>query len=340
MSEQESNKNSSPLNGSNVASSDKASSDKGSGTYRATQPTLIDAERPSLLAPPTEKNRALLTVLTGPAKGTLIRVDQPAISLGRSELADVGIPDPSLSRIHARVFSDADGNFYLDDNSSTNGTYVGGQRIHRPTLLTDGVRVGLGKRTLARFSIQDALEEHALLSLHESALRDALTKAYNRSVFEDRLEGEMAFSLRHSRPLALLLLDIDHFKSVNDTHGHPAGDWVLKKVAEQIHTTLRVEDIFARYGGEEFAILLRDCYPTEAAITAERLRALIEATEIAFQGQCLQVTVSVGIASTLAGISDTHEMVQHADEALYQAKAEGRNRIQMFGLPRRQLQPA
>lgn len=303
-----------------------------SGTYRATQPTLIDTDRPSLNAPSTEKNRFLLTVLTGPAKGTVIQLDSRVLTLGRSEEADIALPDPSLSRLHARLITDAEGQVFIEDSGSTNGTYVGDEPIRRPTPLTDGVRVGLGKRTLARFSVQDALEERAVISMHESALRDKLTKAYNRNVFDDRIEGEMAFSRRHSRPLALLLLDIDHFKSVNDTHGHTAGDWVLAKVAEQIHGTLRVEDVFARYGGEEFAVLLRDSYPTDAAITAERLRALIEGTSMSFQGQTLRVTVSIGIASTLSGLKESLELVQAADSALYEAKAQGRNRIEVHGI--------
>jgi two-component system, cell cycle response regulator len=303
-----------------------------SGTYRAQQATLIDDDaRPSLEGySSTEKNRAVLTVLTGPAKGSVFRVNKEIVTLGRSEDADIELPDPSLSRIHARFFrvgSGREAKYLLEDLGSTNGTFVGGKRIDGATPLIDGIRLGFGRRSLVRFAVQDALEEHALINVHDSALRDALTRTYNRGVFDDRLKSEFAYSARHDRPLSLMLLDIDYFKRVNDTHGHQAGDAVLQAVASAIETTLRTEDLLARYGGEEFAILARDTTLADATVVAERIRSLVAATPITWNDQQLNVTLSIGLACNVPVVSDAEVLLTHADEALYKAKADGRNRV-------------
>lgn len=308
-----------------------------SGTYRTQQPTLIDEdERPSLeLYSCFEKNRALLTVLTGPAKGAVFRLNQEIVTLGRSADADITLPDPSLSRIHARFLRVGKGrgtSYLLEDCGSTNGTFVGGNKVVTPIPLGDGVRLGFGKRSMVRFAVQDALEEQALLSVHESALRDGLTQVYNRRVFDDRLRSEFAYSARHDRPLTLMLLDIDHFKQFNDSFGHQAGDVVLQEVAAQVARTLRTEDLFARYGGEEFAVLARDTSASDAAVVAERIRALVAAAQVRWQGALLRVSLSIGLACNVPVLPDAETLVQLADEALYRAKELGRNRVVVHGV--------
>ncbi|HEX2731980.1 MAG TPA: GGDEF domain-containing protein [Polyangiaceae bacterium] len=281
----------------------------------------------------TEKNRFLLTLLTGPAKGSVFKLEQGIVTLGRSDDADIALPDPSLSRIHARFLLTGRGlasGYMLEDMDSTNGTYVAGERITKPTLLTDGVRVGFGKRSLARFALQDELEEQAIVSVHDSALRDPLTRAYNRRVFDDRLLAEMAFSARHGQPLSLLMLDVDHFKRFNDKYGHPAGDLVLQSVARQIEGTLRTEDLFARYGGEEFAVLVRNTSELDSLVVAERIRALVERTPTFWEGMPLQVTISVGVACNAATAEPPNALIKRADQALYRAKEQGRNRVVVF----------
>ncbi len=295
---------------------------------RKREATLLDVgERLSVVDnSSTEKDRFLLTILTGPGKGSVFKLDKDIVTVGRSDDADIPLPDPSLSRVHARfLFAGAGAGYLLEDCDSTNGTYVAGQRIDGPTPLKDGVRLGLGKRTLARFGLQDELEEEAIVSVHESALRDALTGAYNRRVFEDRLRSELAFSVRHGQPLALLLMDVDHFKRFNDTHGHQAGDLVLRKVSDQVQEALRIEDLFARYGGEEFAVLVRDTAPVAGKIVGERIRTLIEGSPVQWEGRSLAVTVSIGLACNAATPIEPEEFIRQADAALYQAKANGRN---------------
>jgi diguanylate cyclase (GGDEF)-like protein len=222
--------------------------------------------------------------------------------------------------------------YLLEDCDSLNGTFVAGKQVSVPTLVTEGVRVGFGRRSLLRFSVQDALEERALFNVHESALRDGLTRAYNRRVFDDRLISEFAYSSRHNRPLSLMLFDIDHFKKVNDTHGHQAGDLVLQAVARQIASALRTEDVFARYGGEEFAIIARDTTLSEATVVAERIRALVGATETPWNGGSLKVTLSVGVACNFPIVPDVGLLVSKADAALYRAKARGRDRVEATAL--------
>lgn len=302
--------------------------------HRQREATLLDVgERASFAgSASTEKNRFLLTLLTGPAKGAIFKLDRGVMTLGRSDEADITVPDPSLSRIHARFLMTGQGTasaYLLEDLDSTNGTFVGEERVTRPTLLTDGVRIGFGKRSLARFALQDELEEQAAVSLHDLALRDPLTRAYNRRVFDDRLLAELAFSVRHGQPLSLLLMDIDHFKSFNDRYGHQAGDLVLQVVAEQIERALRTEDLFARYGGEEFAVLVRNTALLESLVVAERIRTLVERVEVPWEGKVLHVTLSVGVACNAATAEPPNSMIKRADKALYQAKERGRNRVVM-----------
>ena len=130
---------------------------------------------------------------------------------------------------------------------SRNGTFVNGEPVSRETL-RDGDKIQIGGTTILKFSYQDELDEALQRNLYESATRDPLTHAVNRRGFEEALAKEYAFARRHGRALSVLALDLDHFKRVNDTFGHPAGDYVLKRLADIITATIRVEDTFARTG--------------------------------------------------------------------------------------------
>jgi diguanylate cyclase (GGDEF)-like protein len=181
---------------------------------------------------------------------------------------------------------------------------------------------------ILKFSYQDDLEERFQQHLYESATHDSLTKVHNKRFFDEQLVREFSHAKRHRSQLSLILLDLDHFKEVNDTYGHPMGDLVLAEVAGELARTLRLSDTFCRIGGEEFAVLLRACTAEQAQHTAERLRRLCEAKEIAAEGASLSVTISVGLAQFEAEKHETPEaLVRDADRCLYDAKHAGRNRV-------------
>ncbi|RON53559.1 GGDEF domain-containing protein [Pseudomonas frederiksbergensis] len=164
----------------------------------------------------------------------------------------------------------------------------------------------------------------------QSALRDPLTGTGNRVAMDQTLEREIEMSRRHLQPLSLLMLDIDHFKRVNDSHGHSAGDEVLKNVAASIKGQLRNVDMVFRFGGEEFLILLSNTSREAAAMVGERLRSAAQAQEYIADGQSIELTVSLGCSTLLPGES-AESLLRRADSALYVAKREGRNRLAMAG---------
>jgi two-component system, cell cycle response regulator len=194
--------------------------------------------------------------------------------------------------------------------------------------LSDGDRVQLGPRVGFRYSMTDASQEELLKRLYESSTRDALTGAYNRKHFDERLHSEVAFALRHGTEAALVLFDIDHFKKVNDAHGHQAGDKVLQQITQTVQRRLRTEDLLARFGGEEFAIVLRGTDKAAGSLVAERLRAVIGALPVVVDRTPIPVTISAGCASlACCAVRSAEELVAVADRRLYVAKRGGRNRV-------------
>lgn len=162
--------------------------------------------------------------------------------------------------------------------------------------------------------------------LREMATRDVLTGLWNRAALLGILAREMARAAREAAPLAVALIDIDRFKSINDTHGHEAGDIVLRETAWRMRAELRPYDALGRYGGEEFLAVLPGCGAGDALSLAERLRARVAATTIDVTGRPLRATVSIGV-TVWDGLSDSHALLRSADEALYRAKRDGRDRV-------------
>jgi two-component system cell cycle response regulator len=257
----------------------------------------------------TGDERAYIIVLAGQNVGEMYKVTGDQMTLGRGGSADVRLVDEGISRFHCRIRIEG-GNLVVEDLQSRNGTFLNGERISSRTL-DDGDKIQLGRTTVLKFSFHDQLEESFQRRMFDSALRDGLTRAYNKRYLVDRLQGEMRFALRHRSPLALLLFDLDHFKAVNDTHGHLAGDRVLSEFSGHVHDSIRNEDVFARYGGEEFAILSRLVPAADAVRFAERLRKGVEKLRIEHNGV----------------VDTANEMLIAADRALYQAKSLGRNRV-------------
>lgn len=165
--------------------------------------------------------------------------------------------------------------------------------------------------------------------LREETIRDELTGLFNRRFFDETLAKEFARAQRSGRPVGILFLDIDHFKSVNDTYGHQCGDHVLTQVARSIEESSRDSDVAARYGGEEFVVLLTDAVATGIEIVAERIRSSVEKLDIEFEGEQIRTTISIGGASTTEDDSTPAGLIHRADEQTYAAKRNGRNCVQI-----------
>jgi diguanylate cyclase (GGDEF)-like protein len=286
-------------------------------------------EIPSLSEPlsPTGSARACLTVITGTAAGQMFKVLRGDAIIGRSPTAAIRIIDDGVSRNHARLRHDSSG-LYLDDMDSRNGTYINGTKISGATKLTEGDKIQVGRTTVLRFQYHDELDESFHENLVSNALRDPLTKLFNKRYFLDRLDSELKFARRHNTPLTLLMLDLDHFKKINDTQGHLAGDAVLTTIATALHKAVRNEDVVARFGGEELAIILRAIPIEQAMLLAERLRKLVEQTITHHQDRDLRATVSIGVAGfPTTKVETVEQLMDAADKALYRAKNDGRNRV-------------
>jgi diguanylate cyclase (GGDEF)-like protein len=279
-----------------------------------------------------EQAAAYLLVLAGANLGAMYKVDKAQLVMGRGDKVDIRMIDDGLSREHARIVVEG-GRFVVEDLGSTNGTYCNGERVTRQAL-AEGDKILLGSTTILKFTYQDRIDEAFQRQMSESALRDGLTHAYNKRYFGDRLDGELQYALRHDAPLALVLLDIDHFKAINDRYGHLAGDEVLVQLAALVMSMLRESDLFARYGGEEFAIIAPATDLDGIRPLCERLRTAVEAHPFVHEGTRIPVTASFGIArAPAAGVSSPTEFIARADEAMYAAKRGGRNRVCAAGDP-------
>ncbi len=280
----------------------------------------------------TPRNQAYLIVLAGSMMGEMFKLAGARTVIGRGQRAEARILDEGISREHCEIVL-SDGQQVLRDLGSTNGTFCKGVRVTEH-VLADGDKILVGSNTVLKFTYHDQIDEVFQRQMYESALRDDLTKAFNKKYFQDRIESEFAYSVRHHIPLTLVSFDLDHFKLVNDTYGHPAGDYVLSEVAGVVLGSIRVEDVFARVGGEEFAVICRGTDPKQGEVVGERLRSAVAAKKLAFDGKPIPVTISVGLA-TIPGhaIRDAVEFIGAADSALYEAKHQGRNRVAIFKRP-------
>jgi len=195
--------------------------------------------------------------------------------------------------------------------------------------LAEGDKIQMGRATVLKYTVQDALDETYHRELYDSAVKDGLTGIHNRRYFLERLKSEFQHSQRYKRTLSLLIFDLDHFKKINDEHGHRAGDAVLRTIAENIAKAMRGGDVFARIGGEEFACLLRETDHPSGMRFADRLRKLVRGSKVRWGTTEIEVTVSIGIATfDGANFEDPDALMQAADQRLYAAKNGGRDRVE------------
>ena len=298
----------------------------GSLPPRLPSPTLLEGDPALPSAPSLRRDRGVLTQLRGVESGRVCSFETSWSTLGRSPECTHRFDDGSMSRMHARL-GFIEGAFVIEDLGSSNGTWVNEQRCER-RYLQDGDRIRLGRTVSMRFQMVDRSELASLEQLYASSVQDGLTGVYSRRYFDTRLDAELSYATRHGSDLALVIFDLDHFKKVNDTYGHPAGDAVLREVAQRTTHALRREDVVCRYGGEEFAVIARGIDAAHGPPLGERVRAAVAASSVDFEANSIACTVSVGV-STLRVLAEptAAALIALADARLYEAKQTGRNRV-------------
>lgn len=256
----------------------------------------------------------------------LMKIERNSLSIGRDAVNDLMLPDGSVSRQHAVLERSASG-YIIQDLGSTNGTYVNDAPIAQCEL--DGgeiIRIG---SFIFKFLSANCIEAQYHSTVYNAMTRDGLTGAFNKSYLLDSLQHEIARSLRCKRPLSVLLMDIDHFKSINDTYGHLVGDEILREFSNRLTNTKRPDDLLCRYGGEEFVLILGETELGQAVEIAERCREHIAQSPFTSAEGPIPVTVSMGAAELPLndGPITPSGLLKTADDRLYKAKQSGRNRV-------------
>jgi two-component system, cell cycle response regulator len=268
---------------------------------------------------------AALVVIYGHDLGRKFDISQAELVIGRSSKADIQVDQESISRHHAKIVTKQNNNVSVVDMGSTNGTFVNDEKVVGEYRMRNGDLVKIG-RTVFKFIAGGNLEAEYHNEIYRLTTIDGLTQINNRRFFEEALEREISRCKRYTRDLSLVMIDIDHFKKINDTFGHLAGDFVLKHLASTVKAKIRREDVFARYGGEEFGLLLPELDVKGAQLMAEKVRKLVEKEVFDYETQRIPITVSMGVA-TLGAQRDSGLLLKSADERLYAAKSAGRNRV-------------
>jgi two-component system, cell cycle response regulator len=251
-------------------------------------------------------------------------LDKSTVRIGRGADNQIVLDGDSVSRRHCH-FERRQGFWYTVDDGSTNGTYVNERQIPEPVLLSSNDRIQVGPTIFKYLSGADA-EAKYYEEIYKMTIVDGLTQIHNKRYLAEALEREIIRARRHSRALAMVMFDIDHFKRINDDFGHLAGDHVLRELSALVQSRIRRDEVFARYGGEEFAIVLPEAGLPDAVKLAETLRQKVEEHRFMFQEETIAVTVSLGCALVKAEDTAT-TIIARADQKLYEAKRSGRNRV-------------
>jgi two-component system cell cycle response regulator len=291
-----------------------------------------------------------LVFLRGELLAAPIPLEREEVTLGRALEADVRVNDARASRMHARITVERDPStgetlYRLTDLNSTNGTLLNGQPV-KDAYLRDGDKLMVGEH-LMRFELLDDIDREYQRQIHRLLAHDELTGLLTSKSFFSELRREAARAEVESLPFCVLMMDIDHFKLVNDTHGHLVGSQTLEEVGAIVTRALRAGDVAARFGGEEFAAFLLHADCAQGLVAAERVRASIEAHVFSAvrrgaasdNAATLSLTISIGVASYPDDARDPIELVELADTALYRAKNMGRNRVVAYCVSPPDLKP-
>jgi diguanylate cyclase (GGDEF)-like protein len=252
-------------------------------------------------------------------------LEQSPVRVGRGADNYIILDGDSVSRRHAHL-ERRDENWFAVDDGSTNGTYVNDEQISRATPLSNGDRLKIGP-TIFKFLTGTDVESQYHEEIYRMTIVDGLTQVFNKRYLYEALDREMTRARRHDRDLSFLMFDIDHFKKINDVHGHLAGDFVLKELARVVQGRIRRDEVFARYGGEEFAIVLPETELGGATRLADSIREKIQEHKFVFQSDKIAVTISAGVSSLVEADKTSTDLIKRADERLFDAKRGGRNRV-------------
>lgn len=288
--------------------------------------TLVVGIIPSPELAADSAKQSCLVVIHGSELGKKIDLETgKSLVIGRGRQSDIPLEEDSVSRQHARITIEKR-TVRVEDLGSTNGTYVNDRSISAPQTLRDGDLVSIG-RTIFKFFQSGNIEQAYHQEIYRLTTVDSLTQVYNKRYLMEAMSTEIARAHRYKNDLSFVMFDIDHFKIINDTHGHLAGDHVLRELSLEIRNSMRQPDIMGRYGGEEFAILLTDTKLEGALSFAEKIRSKIENHEFIFDDTNIPVTISLGVAQFDDSMAKPEDLIEKADVNLYKAKQGGRNRV-------------
>ena len=288
---------------------------------------MLDQPLIERIPPPrvtAESLQACLLIIYGEELGRRFTMDREQVLIGRSAKCDVHLDQDSVSRNHCRI-QRVDGRYVLSDLGSTNGTYVNDELVDE-TALREGDQIKIG-RSILKFMLGNNVEAQYHEEIYRMMTTDGLTQVYNRRYFDEMLDREVSRARRYERPFCVLVFDIDHFKRVNDTYGHLAGDAVLRQIGSTAKGRVRRNDVLARIGGEEFGLITPEIHLQGALELGTKINKMIVAQPFEFDGDRIDITISVGVAEWLEQYETGEDVLRAADEKLYQAKELGRNRV-------------
>ncbi len=272
-----------------------------------------------------EKSKSCI-IIEGDQIGKIFSLIKQQNIIGRAEDADINLNSSTVSRRHAQINIDDKNSIVIMDLNSSNGTYVNGNRIKEAELHEGDIfSIGIYKLKIASLSKHDTAFFQRMI---DGAEKDSLTGVYNKGHIMRLLGSMITQSWHFKRLVSIAMVDIDHFKKINDTYGHIVGDAVLRDIAQLFHVHLRSTDRFGRFGGDEFLIIFDRTSTNDARIISERLRRIITKHKTIYGDKSIEVTVSIGLASNEnKQIKDAESFIKLADEKLYSAKKNGRNQV-------------